>query len=148
MTKAEQRELDALMYAGVPGLPEPLCNETPVWVRAIAKVMMNNLATGYAIIRNEFTGSPKIEKLFGDGAVARYLSIHPYLFLDMRFVPDISNEKEAFAFVRRAYGVSAKEVKGLPKEKVADLIFAFCAKRQLSGEPPTPVQEKEEPKEE
>lgn len=148
MNKTEQRELDALLYAGVPCMPEPVSEQTPVWIRAIARVLMNNLSTGYAIVRNEFSGTPKIEKIFGDAAVARFESIHPYLFLDMQFVPNLSNEKEAKSFVRRVYGVDAKMVNGLSKEKVADLIFAYCAKRQLAGPTVNRDSEKEEQNEE
>ena len=70
MRKEEERELAALEYAGQPCLPEPADENTPLWIYAIAKVRMNNLSRGYAIIKNDFTKFPYTIKIFGDGAIS------------------------------------------------------------------------------
>lgn len=148
MTKTEIRELDALKYASLPQLPEPLGQDTPIWIRAIGKVRMNNLSVGYAIVRNTFTDTPRTEKIFGDGSIASIVSIHPYEFLDAKYLPNISGEKEARAFVARAYGLRREQVRALTKENVRALIYNYCAKRQLAKEDVTTKNNENEEREE
>ena len=133
MRPDEERLLQVLEYTGQPCLPDEVDdNITPVWIYAIAKVMMTNLATGYAVVRNHFTDTPTIEKIFGNASVARVVSIHPYKFLDSKYVPEIKTTKEANAFIEKVYGLDAT-----PNYKIkqaTSIILDYAAACQLKGE--------------
>lgn len=130
MRKEEERELAALEYAGQPRLPEVVNEDTPLWIYAIAKVRMTNLNIGYAILRNFIADTPGIVKVFGDAAIADVVSVHPYLFLDKKYVPTLKDEDEARAYVAKAYSLD-NVPKKWSKEMLTRLILADAAQRQL-----------------
>ena len=132
MRKDEERLFEALEYTGQPCLPEPVDENTPLWIYAIAKVLMTNLSTGYAVIRNDFGPQPYILKIFGNGAVANYQSIHPYKFLDKKYVPELKGGKDAEAFVKKVCGIGP-DIK-LKKEDVSRGIYLYAMGQQLKDE--------------
>lgn len=132
MRKEEERELAALEYAGQPCLPEPADENTPLWIYAIAKVRMNNLSRGYAIIKNDFTKFPYTIKIFGDGAISSFESTHPYKFLDSKYIPAVKGGKEAEAFVKKACGIG-ENIK-MKKEDVMRGLYLYAMASQLKDE--------------
>lgn len=134
MTKTEELELEAIRFACVPELPEPAGPDTPVWIYAIAKVRMTNLSVGYAIVRNEYNGTPHVEKIFGSAAIARIESVHPYKFLDRKYIPTFGSDKEAKAFLEDVYGLEKGELAKRKKDELTALLYNYCAKRQLFDE--------------
>ena len=133
MRPDEERLLQVLEYTGQPCLPDEVDeNCTPVWIYAIAKVMMMNLSTGYAVVRDHFGDTPTIEKIFGTGAVAKIVSIYPYKFLDKKYIPEIKTAKEANAFIAKVYHLNAT-----PNYKMIEatsIILDYAASCQLSDE--------------
>lgn len=147
MTQIEEFELEALRYAGLPEMPEEAGPDTPVWIYAVAKLVMTTLSKGYAIVRNEYNGAPHMMKVFGTGAIARIESIHPYKFLDKKYVPTFKTEKQTKDFLAEVYGVERSSLNGLKKDTIAAMLYVYCMKKQLADES-RPVYEREEPKQE
>ena len=150
MTRTEELELEAIRYARVPEMPEALNEDTPVWIDGIAKLTMNTLGTGYAIVRNQYNGTPRYLKVFGNGSVASVVSIHPYKFLDKKYIPQFSGEPAIRTFVAEMYGVSKADVKQLSHEGLLAMVYNYCAKKQLAAEaaPVKRTEQEVEPKEE
>lgn len=134
MNATERDEFDALQWARVPEIPEEVGEGTPVWIYAIAKVTTNLLRRSYAIVRMDYGRTPVIVKSFTDEGIARIDSVHPYKFLDARFVPKLDSVAATKQYIATAYGVSADDVKGLKKPELLRLFYTHCIKTQLAFE--------------
>ena len=134
MTRMEIAELDALRYAGVPEMPAEADEHTPVWIYAIARVTTNILTESYAIVKMDYGRSPIVIRSFTDEGIVRIDSVHPFKFLDARFVPSLESAVATKQYVAQAYGVSVDEVKKLKKPDILRLFYMHCIKTQLKCE--------------
>lgn len=134
MTKTEREELLALEWAGMPEVPQEATDGTPVWIYAIARVLTYTSRESWAIVRMDYGRTPAVVKTFSDGGVARILSIHPYKFLDDRFVPKMENAAATKNFIAAAYGVPPDSVARLKKPDLLRLFYMHCIKDQLAYE--------------
>jgi len=134
MTRTEQDEFYALEWAGVPEVPAEANEETPVWIYAIARILTRHCRDSYAIVRMNYGRPPEIIKAFNDEGVARIESIHPYKFLESRFVPKLETAAATKQFIANAYNVPVESVKKLKKDELLRLFYSHCIKAQLTFE--------------
>ena len=134
MTRTERDEFEALSFAGVPELPAAADDSTPVWIFAIARILTRSCRESYAIVRMNYGRQPEVVNAFNDEGVARIESVHPYRFLDARFVPKMETAADTKRFIAHAYGVPEESVKKLKKEELLRLFYMHCIKSQLTYE--------------
>lgn len=134
MTRTEKEEFYALQCAGVPEMPAPADENTPVWIKAIAKVLTRSCRESYVIVAMDYGRKPVVVKSFNDDGVVKILSVHPYKFLDNRFVPKLESAAATKRYIAQAYGVPEESVKKLKKEELLRLFYSHCIKTQLAAE--------------
>lgn len=129
MTNEEKELFEALMYAGVPELP-PKARNGQIWIFAIAKVRTRTMQTSYAILRNRLT-LVSVVKTFGQGGVAKILSVHPYEMLEDKYRIRLPL-KEAVEHVANYYGKTKEEVAALPKDSLERLLLNEAMQAQIA----------------
>lgn len=134
MNKSQEYELEALRHAGLPQLPPERDENTPVWIFAIAKIRTMLLGEAFAIVRNTFEETPAVLQYFGEGAIAKFESIHPYKFLDKKYVPTFDKQNTAKKFVAKVYEKPLAEVEKYNKADILKLVYNYCVQRQLKDE--------------
>lgn len=134
MTRTEKDEFYALGWAGIPELPAEADEKTPVWIYAVARITTRTCRDSYAIVRMNYGRTPEIIKAFNDEGVAGIVSVHPYKFLDSRFVPKMESAAETKRYIANVYGVPEESVKKLKKEEQLRLFYTHCIKTQLAYE--------------
>lgn len=134
MNKTQQDETQALMYAGLPEMPAEADATTPVWINAIAKCLSHNLRETYAIVKMNYGKSPIIVRSFNTDGIAKVVSVHPYKFLDAKFVPKFSRAADTNQYIANVYGVSVSSVSKLKKEERLRLFYTHCIKQQEAYE--------------
>ena len=134
MTKLEKLEMEALSYAEVSALPEPVNDATSMWIFAIAKVLTRSNTYSYVIVRNKRSGDPVVIKAFDTSSIARFLEIYPYKMLSSEYVPSFKTLKEAKKYLAEVLGVCYEKVEPLTKDEVLDTIFGLSVDKQLYDE--------------
>ena len=134
MTRHEREEFEALQWAGVPEIPEAAGKDTPAWIYAVAKVTTRLMDESFAIVKMNYGGEPIVVKSFSDVGIARIDSVHPYKFLDAKYLPQLRNAGETKKYIADAYGVQLADVEKLKKKELLRLLYAHCIKQQLEDE--------------
>ena len=134
MTQTERDEFDALQWAGVPEVPAEADKDTPVWIYAIAKVTTLSCRESYAIVKMNYGREPVVVKSFCSDGIGRVDSIHPYKFLDGRFVPKFDSASAMKSYIASSYGVTMESVAKLKKPELLRLFYIHCMKTQLEAE--------------
>ena len=134
MIKTEKEEMLALRWAGVPEVPAPADENTPVWIYAIARVRLSNMRESYAIVAMDYGRDPKVIKSFSEARITEIISVHPYKFLDGMFVPKLESAAATKEYIANAYGVDHSKVASLKKPELMRLLYTHCIKRQLEHE--------------
>lgn len=134
MSKTDMEEVYALQYAGVPELPKAADKSTPVWIYAIAKVLLYTMRESYVIVAQDYGRVPRVIRTFCDAGIAKTLSVHPYKFLDKRFIPNLEDAAATKKYIAGAYGVSLAQVNALKKDELQRLLYSHLIKIQLEAE--------------
>lgn len=134
MTRYEKEEYEALKWAGVPEIPEAAGKDTPVWIFAIAKVTTRTMSESFAIVKMNYGCSPFVVKSFSDEGIARIESVHPFKFIDSKYIPKFQDADAARKYIADAYGVPLEEITKLKKKDQLRLLYAHCIKQQLEDE--------------
>lgn len=84
----EKSLIDALAFCDLRDLPKEWDNEN-VYLLSVALVKKADGSKSYVAMKKDINGNDKIVKDFGNiSAIREIESIHPYMYLDARFVPD------------------------------------------------------------
>ncbi|MBO7684842.1 MAG: hypothetical protein J6Y20_04745 [Lachnospiraceae bacterium] len=134
MTRHEREEYEALKWAGVPEVPEAAGKDTPTWIYAIAKVTTRLMGESFAIVKMNYGRDPIVVKSFSDVGIARIDSVHPYKFLDAKYLPQLRNADETKKYIADSYCVPLEDVAKLKKKELLRLLYAHCIKQQLEDE--------------
>lgn len=134
MTHTQNEELQAIMYAQVPEIPAAEDKNTPIWIFAIAKCLTYSCRETFAIVRMNYGKPPYIVRAFNTDGVAKILSVHPYKFLDNRFVPKLETKEAVIEFLAKAYDKDPNYIKSLKKADRMKLFYDCCIQTQLANE--------------
>lgn len=134
MTHLQEIEFEAIQYAQVPSVPAEVKDGGAIWIFAIAKVLTVRGVESYVIVRNNMTDSPSVLKAFDTYGIAKFLSIHPYKFLDEKYIQTFKTLAEARKYISSAYKISPEAANKISKEDALRIIISHSIDEQLRVE--------------
>ena len=91
----EESLINALSYCDLRDLPKEWDKEN-VYLMCLALVSKADGTSSYVAMKKDINGEDKIMKDFGHiSAIRNIESIHPYMYLDARFVPSFNTNAKA-----------------------------------------------------
>lgn len=117
-----------LKRAHVTELPDGI-DPNKVWAKAIVKVERKTGQCDYALATHDFfsDGEVRIVKEMGDvGAFNKVLSIHPYMYLNEGWMPNVKTRQDIIRFVLSQSDFKESYLEGLSKEELKKYFMQEC----------------------
>lgn len=131
----EKTLLDALCTVNLPELP-PVWNEEDVFLRAIVKVRKADNSEAYGLMSKNVEGEDNITQIFGSVcAIKQVISIHPYTFLESKYMPETKGKAEKMEYLRKFYCLTTTEsFEGMKLSELNKEILRTAIIRQFKNE--------------
>lgn len=117
-----------LKRAHVTELPDGI-DPNKVWAKAIVKVERKTGQCDYTLAIHDFfsDGEVRIVKEMGDvGAFNKVLSIHPYMYLNEGWMPNVKTRQDIIRFVLSQSDFKESYLEGLSKEELKKYFMQEC----------------------